>query len=792
MRYCVNPDCHRRENLADAIYCQACRTPLIHNQRYVAIESLRRDHSSLSEVFLVEDQQVSAPHRGRLKVLKTLVSTNPKAKTLFEQEQQLLKTLRHPGIPRWEDDFNIVLANQKVLPGLVMEYIEGNDLEHWLQNYGVIDREQALNWLRQLTEILQYVHQKKHFHRDIKPSNVMRSHTGQLVLIDFGTARQINETQVDGQPITILGTPGYAAPEQWEGRAVPQSDFYGLGMTLIRMLTQIDPDRQSVKPQQWQHHHDVDPALGKLLDQLIARDPAQRPATTTVLLKAIDALQTSHPTTQRRSLPSIPTGRIAGFLVGAIGLVGVGWLFLRVGSRFFSPAVCNIQMGDRLSCGEEMLITQPFREQLVPSEKQEGIDAWRQGDYAEAYRLLNIAWEKQRDPETLIYRNNANIRRRPASNQPIYTIAAVVPITTPDQDINLGLELLRGIAQAQDRAIAEGLGLEVLIADDGNQAESAKEIASKLVNKPKLIGVIGHYASEVTLPVLSIYQNGNLPLISGTATTTRLSEAGNRPDHVFFRTTDTTDQRADWLVHYLNNQIPGKKVAIFYNQGANNEYSKSERDSLVESLRSSNLIKGAEFDLSDRQFNPTRMLEQAFADGAAALAIFPDGNTNPVTFQNALNLISANQGRLLIVGGNTLHTAEVLKQAGRLVTEQFIITVPWNPLGLTNPSFPAEAKGYWLGDVGGKTATNYDATQALIAALKQSPADRQAIREILADPSFRAKGATGEISFTGSDRREPTTVLEKVVPICNSQSFYFVPVAFEQPCYRANASAPAE
>lgn len=95
---------------------------------------------------------------------------------------------------------------------------------------------------------------------------------------------------------------------------------------------------------------------------------------------------------------------------------------------------------------------------------------------------------------------------------------------------------------------------------------------------------------------------------------------------------------------------------------------------------------------------------------------------------------------------------------------------------------------YWWGDVSGKTATNHDATQALIAALNRSPADRKAVQEISADPSFRSRGATSEISFAGSDRREPTTVLEKVVPVCDSAAFYFVPIAFDQACYRPSAS----
>lgn len=801
MRYCVDPECIAREN-SDQTNCSACRTPLVIQGRYRVIRPLRQDRTALAEVFLVEDTQ-----EGKSKVLKTLISPNPKAQQLFEQEQTLLKKLRHPGIPKGEAHFSLELPSGKTLPCLVMEYIEGIDLEHWLQDYGAIDQQQAIPWLRQLTDILDFIHQRNFFHRDIKPSNVMRRHTGQLALIDFGTAREISQPQAPGGTATIVGTYGYAPPEQWAGDAVLQSDFYALGMTLIRLLTGAHPDQQQLHPQAWRRQtiHAIDPGFADLIDHLIDPNPQNRPANATLLLQAIDALnqpstppiaQLAAPSTEPASTEPVLTEpgpdrnrkRIPLLLslVALLGLAGAAWQWDAI-SRLWQPEVCDLTVGDQLSCGEEALVPQ-LSKQSAPVEKQQGIEALKQQDYGRAYQLLDIAWGKQRDPETLIYRNNAKIRVLGAKDQPIYTIAAAIPLNTPDKDSDTGIEMLRGVAQAQDQAIQQGMNLQVLIADDGNQKAQGQAVASALVNKPKLLAVIGHYASEVTIPAVPIYQQHQLVVISPTSTSTDLSKAGKQPDHVFFRTGNTTRQHAEDLVRYLDKQAPGQKVAIFYNQGENNAYSKSIRDQFVELLSDSSLVKGAEFDLSEPQFDASEAIAEVKAAGATAIAVFPDGHTNPFTFQNALDLIKENRGELWVLASNTLYESDLLRRVGSQSTSRMVVSVFWHFLNSPDRNFPKAAQDEWGGPVSGKTASAYDAGEVLVTALQQNPKSRRALRQILADPNFSAKGATGEISFNGGDRREQTTVLVKVVPSCSVKpdqdlKYHFVPIEYAKACY---------
>ncbi|WP_442854717.1 protein kinase domain-containing protein [Fischerella sp. PCC 9605] len=235
MNYCINPNCQNRTNLDNINFCVCCGNLLLINNRYRLIKPLRDPcDSPHCEVFEVDDG-------GKCKVLKILKSSNYKYIQLFQQEAQILVNLRNSGIPKSESHefFTWKLKNGQNLPCLVMEKIKGENLEQWLNENDnePILQDLAINWLSQLTEILDYLHKNKFFHRDIKPSNIIRKHNGQLVLIDFGTARQVTETVVHGRDVTVIYSDGYTAPEQIEGRAVPQSDFFALGRTFVHLLT---------------------------------------------------------------------------------------------------------------------------------------------------------------------------------------------------------------------------------------------------------------------------------------------------------------------------------------------------------------------------------------------------------------------------------------------------------------------------------------------------------------------------------------------------------------------------
>ncbi|WP_366558359.1 serine/threonine-protein kinase [Okeania sp. SIO3B5] len=279
--------------------------------RYRVIKPL--GGGGFGKTYLVDD-------RGVEKVLKVLLKSHPKAISLFQQEAQVLISLRNPGIPRIEEDgyFTFFPENSdEPIHCLVMEFIGGANLQDWMKSrrHRPINQTQAVDWLTQLSEILERVHQQNYFHRDIKPHNIMRRPNGQLVLIDFGTVREVSETYLvkvgQGQNVTGIVSPGYTAPEQTNGKAVPQSDFFALGRTFVYLLTGKPPTAFAENPRsgklQWRKSAPhISKKLADIVDYLMAPFPGNRPQTPAMILQCIaeiDIEDTSATESSRISSP---------------------------------------------------------------------------------------------------------------------------------------------------------------------------------------------------------------------------------------------------------------------------------------------------------------------------------------------------------------------------------------------------------------------------------------------------------------------------------------------------------
>ncbi len=166
------------------------------------------------------------------------------ATSAFNREVELLSNLSHPQLPRIYDQFS-----DPEHWYVVMDYIEGQTLEAYLQEREARRKPltvlEALDIALQLCHVLRYLHTRQPpvIFRDLKPDNVIRTPRGELYLIDFGIARHFKPGQK--RDTIPLGSPGYAAPEQY-GRAqtTPQADIYSLGALLHRMLSQIGPSER--------------------------------------------------------------------------------------------------------------------------------------------------------------------------------------------------------------------------------------------------------------------------------------------------------------------------------------------------------------------------------------------------------------------------------------------------------------------------------------------------------------------------------------------------------------------
>ncbi len=163
---------------------------------------------------------------------------------LFQREAEILQQLDHPALPQYLDSFDFETPRTKGI-GLVQRYIEARSLQEHLGAGRSFSETDLQDIATQLLDILTYAHDLGIVHRDIKPSNILlgddrSAHSvGQIYLIDFGSVQ--NLAAVQGGTITVVGTYGYMPPEQFGGKAVPASDLYGLGATLIYLLTGCHP-----------------------------------------------------------------------------------------------------------------------------------------------------------------------------------------------------------------------------------------------------------------------------------------------------------------------------------------------------------------------------------------------------------------------------------------------------------------------------------------------------------------------------------------------------------------------
>ncbi|MFX4261533.1 protein kinase domain-containing protein [Pelotomaculum propionicicum] len=234
-KYCSNCG----TNLADPTGQLASQTVL--EGRYIIVEVLGR--GGMGAVYKALDQRLN-----NMPVAIKEMSTGAVGKRnlqasidSFKKEATMLINLKHPALPHITDFFS--LGEDRFY--LVMDYIEGQTLKEIAVRRGPIPEIEVLDWLEQLGDILDYLHNQKPpvIFRDLKPSNIMLTPDGTIKLIDFGIARHFRpDSTSDTAP---YGSPGYAPPEQHgKTQTDARSDIYALGATLHHLLTGIDPSKK--------------------------------------------------------------------------------------------------------------------------------------------------------------------------------------------------------------------------------------------------------------------------------------------------------------------------------------------------------------------------------------------------------------------------------------------------------------------------------------------------------------------------------------------------------------------
>ena len=235
------------------------------DNKYRVIKLLGK--SSMGNVYLVETMENSKKLVAKELIFysKTDLAVET-AREVFFAEAKFMEQFNHDGLPKMYGTFS---ENDKEY--LVMDYIEGNSLEKIIKHKGIIEKEKAIKWTLELTDIMSYLHNsfsKPIIHRDLKPSNIIITAGGGVKLVDFGIARYYSpEKETD---TFSYGTPGYGAPEQYKGKgqSTPQTDVFGLGVILYQMLTGYDP---SLKPFKFPPMKSLNKSIHKDLEDIVMK-----------------------------------------------------------------------------------------------------------------------------------------------------------------------------------------------------------------------------------------------------------------------------------------------------------------------------------------------------------------------------------------------------------------------------------------------------------------------------------------------------------------------------------------
>ena len=235
-----------------------------------------------------------------LKVMTEMAASQPKIRTMFQNEYRITSRLQHPGV--------VQVRETGTIEGhffIAMDLVAGKTLQEFQSKEKGLGETLAINLARQLAGTLDYVHQQQIVHRDLKPSNIFVTQDGRALIFDFGTALDLRAPAAEASG--IYGTPGFVAPEQIRnGNAIDgRADLYSLGAVFYRMVTGRRPFYGSREDVLDAHLHTpppppstlgyVSPELELILLKLLAKDPAARYQSGAALIKALEQVHLQAP-----------------------------------------------------------------------------------------------------------------------------------------------------------------------------------------------------------------------------------------------------------------------------------------------------------------------------------------------------------------------------------------------------------------------------------------------------------------------------------------------------------------
>ncbi len=287
---------------------------------------------------------------------------------LFERECRVLRSLDHPGIPRFLDDFADEAEGRYFL---VMELRAGASLREVAERRATFDDDELMAVLLATLDVLEYLHARTPpvIHRDIKPSNLILEADGSVALVDFGGVRVALRPEGGS---TMVGTFGYMAPEQLHGEAGPATDIYGLGATIAALAAGMEAEKLPRKGLRIDLGAVLRPSpMRDALEGMLAPDPTQRLATVAAVRARLGAAEPERQGPRGASLPAPqvrgPGGLISFMLFVVSSLVAAVLYFA---GHFVVPTVLRVvaprrhrRMSDRRKRRRERLTRDAERAQ---------------------------------------------------------------------------------------------------------------------------------------------------------------------------------------------------------------------------------------------------------------------------------------------------------------------------------------------------------------------------------------------------------------------------------------------
>ena len=246
-----------------------------------------------SGITYIAEDIVNNNNQVAIKVLSFTQSGDWKMMELFEREAKVLSILKHSGIPRYINYFYIDTEKDRKFY-IVQELAPGKPLSAWVEEGMRWSEKEICHFAEQILRILMYLQRitPPVIHRDIKPENIIRDSNNSFRLVDFGAVRDTYySTLMHGS--TVVGTYGYMAPEQFRGHSVPATDLYGLGATILYLLTHRSPAEipQSGLAIDFRDRIKVSPGFANWLEKMLAPDANDRYSTAQVALNELRQLQ---------------------------------------------------------------------------------------------------------------------------------------------------------------------------------------------------------------------------------------------------------------------------------------------------------------------------------------------------------------------------------------------------------------------------------------------------------------------------------------------------------------------